>query len=194
MNYLIIFAHPNGKSFSHQILKTLTEEISSSGNSYEYRNLYDLNFEPVLSSSDLAQYKKGEYPDDVRTEQQWVSWADVLVFIYPLWWGGMPAIMKGYIDRVYATGFAYEFNDNNPVGLLQGKKALLLSTQGYSRDYYDSIGMTDAMLKIETSGIFGFCGIELLEHLFFGNAPAKDTQNESEFLKGIRNMFAVSLN
>lgn len=188
MNYLIIYGNPGGDSFVNKVLETAIEKVLTSGNSCEYRNLYELGFNPVLSSADLAGFKQGEYPEDVRKEQEWIRWAEVILFIYPLWWGGMPAIMKGYIDRTFSSGFAYQFNKNNPVGLLKDKKAILISTQGYPKDYYDSIGMTDAMMTVEREGIFAFCGIEMTAHLFIGNAHSISEKQEHLYLEEVKQL------
>ncbi|MHC1708638.1 MAG: NAD(P)H-dependent oxidoreductase [Bacteroidales bacterium] len=188
MNYLIIFTHPNGKGFSHKILQTVIDTIGTNDNNYQLRNLNEIGFNPVLSNSDLAMFKRNEYPDDIKQEQELIRWADVLIFVYPLWWGGMPAILKGYIDRVFASGFAYEYNSNNPVGLLKGKKAMLFSTQGYSREHYESIGMNEAMMKVERDGIFKFCGIEMTDHLFFGNASSLSKEQELSYLVEVKDL------
>jgi len=185
MNFLLILAHPSDKSFCYEITRTLENELSENGHKYRLRDLYQLDFDPVLRPSDLGSLKAGIIPDGILAEQEHIRWADVLVFVYPIWWTGMPAIMKGYVDRVFSSGFAYAYNDNNPVGLLTDKKALILNTQGYTKEYYDSIGMTEALRKTTDQGIFNFCGIEVVDHLFFGDVPSMPVLVKLSYLEEV---------
>ena len=95
-----------------------------------------------------------------------IKWADLITFIYPIWWASMPAILKGYIDRVFANGFAYKYENNIPIGLLEGKKALIFNTTGSPSDAYSESGMQDAIKQMANDGILKFCGIEPLHHVF----------------------------
>lgn len=84
------------------------------------RDLYAINFQPVISSSEVI----GGIGEDVVREQEFLQWAEVITLIYPIWWTGMPAIMKGYIDRVFSYGFAYKYVNGVQMGLLKERKLL----------------------------------------------------------------------
>ena len=98
MKHLIVYCHPNPESFNHAILTTLSKALREAGHELRVRDLYALGFDPVLTGSELASVQKGEIPDDVRAEQEHVSWAEVITFVFPLWWAGMPAMLKGYLE------------------------------------------------------------------------------------------------
>jgi NAD(P)H dehydrogenase (quinone) len=108
MNVLVIYAHPYKQSFNHAIKETIVESVALGSNLVEVRDLYVLNFNPVLRAEELANsFNSGTVLDDVAVEQEFIRWADMVVFVYPLWWAGMPAILRGYLDRVLSFGFAY---------------------------------------------------------------------------------------
>ena len=120
MNILIIYAHPQSpNSFNHAICETIKNSVEQAGHMVKVRDLYALEFNPVLSAVELSVKNA---PVEVLIEQNFIHWADMLVFVYPLWWGGMPAIMHGYLDRVFSYGFAYTSGANGSVGLLNNKR------------------------------------------------------------------------
>lgn len=175
MNHLLVVAHPNQESFNHAIVQTTLQALKAKGHEAVVRDLYALQFEPVLSLEDFQNLRSGQIPSDIKAEQDYITSADVITFIYPIWWTGLPAILKGYVDRVFSYGFAYAYGkDGNIEKLLSGKKGLLINTYGTPSEIYDSIGMTDALKKTSDTGIFEFCGIEVQEHLLFGGVPRVD--------------------
>ncbi|MDX8364668.1 NAD(P)H-dependent oxidoreductase [Cytobacillus sp. Hm23] len=191
MKHLVIYAHPNPQSFNHAILETVVGRLEDQGNEVVVRDLYALNFEPVLSGNDFAAFQSGNTPNDIQTEQEHVKWADVITLIYPIWWTGLPAILKGYIDRVFAYGFAYAVNEQGGYEkLLAGKKAVVLNTIGHPEDYYEQIGMIGAMKQTTDNGIFDFVGIETLEHKFFGSVPSVDDNTRKQMLVDVEHIIA----
>ena len=130
MNYLIIYAHPNPGSFNHAIMETITEELRHNGKGVKIRDLYQMGFNSVLKSEDFANMQRGSVAQDVKEEQELIRSAEVMIFVYPLWWAGMPAMLKGYIDRVFSEGFAYRISDTGIAGLLTGKKVFRTLAHG----------------------------------------------------------------
>src|SRR6188768_1179271 len=102
MKNLIIYAHPNPASLNHFFKQTILETLKQSTDEVIVRDLNEINFNPVLSLEDMNGQRMGKVAEDVQKEQDFITWADRIVFIYPIWWTGMPAIMKGYIDRVFS--------------------------------------------------------------------------------------------
>jgi NAD(P)H dehydrogenase (quinone) len=102
MKHLIIYAHPNANSLNGQLKNILVEHLEQNSHELVVRDLYQLNFDPVLSLEDMAGQRAGIVADDVKQEQEYITWADCITFIHPIWWTGLPAIMKGYIDRVFS--------------------------------------------------------------------------------------------
>ncbi|MEZ0129902.1 NAD(P)H-dependent oxidoreductase, partial [Flavobacterium sp. LBUM151] len=128
MKHLIIYSHPNQGSLNHHLLQTAIESLKTKNQEIVIRDLYELNFNPVLSLEDMNGQRIGNVTEEVKQEQQFISWADHITFIYPIWWTGMPAIMKGYIDRVFSYGFAYRYEQGVQKGLLTGKLTTIINT------------------------------------------------------------------
>jgi NAD(P)H dehydrogenase (quinone) len=175
MNHLIVFAHPHQESFNHAILQSAIHALESKGNTVVVRDLYALGFNPVLSQEDFQAFEKGHMPDDIAQEQRYISESDTITLIYPVWWTGMPAILKGYIDRVFAHGFAYRFNEEGTIDALLGdKKGFMITTFGTPSSTYEGSGMIGSLKQTSDEGIFGFCGIQQCGHLFFGTVHCVD--------------------
>lgn len=185
MKHLVVFAHPYSKSFGKAIEETIEKEALRKGAEIRVRDLYEIGFDPVLKRSDLLNLQSGNYAADILAEQEHVKWADVITFVYPVWWAGLPAILKGYVDRVFANGFAFAYGENGPVGLLKGKKAVLFSTTGFSSDIYEHIGMHKSMQQTSDEAIFNFCGLEVIKHVFFGAVPTSTDKERKEYLNEV---------
>ncbi|MGL4412181.1 MAG: NAD(P)H-dependent oxidoreductase [Bacteroidales bacterium] len=186
MKHLVIFSHPNPKSFSHAILKEFSGVLLGQGNEVKVRDLYEIGFNPVLSAKDFEAIFAGKVQSDVKEEQDLVSWADVITFIYPIWWTGLPAIVKGYIDRVFSYGFAYESTKNGIVGKLSSKRVVILTPMGTPRQVYQERGMLVAMEQTMDVGIFKFCGIQNITHHFFGGVTSCSNEEREKMLMDIR--------
>lgn len=167
MRHLIIYVHPDKGSLNHHLMQTVVEALQSNHHEIEIRDLYQLGLNPVLSLHDLKKQRMGIVEDDVKQEQEYITWADHIIFIYPIWWTGMPAMMKGYIDRVFSYGFAYRYDEGIQKGLLTGKQATIINTQGKSKTEYQNLGMDKALLLTSDTGVFTYCGLEIYQHLFF---------------------------
>lgn len=176
MKHLIIYAHPNKASLNHHFKQTVAQILTQHNHDIIVRDLYQLNFNPILSLNDMAGQRKGEVSDDVKQEQNFISWADMVTFIYPIWWTGMPAIMKGYIDRVFSYGFAYRYDQGIQKGLLSGKEIFIINTQGKSNMEYKEIGMNQALSLTSDKGIFSYCGFVIKQHFFFDKADNADKE------------------
>ena len=107
MRHLVIAAHPGAKSFNHAVVETYAAALVERKHRVECRDLYAANFNPVMSARDLAAIGRGKTAKDIRQEQAAIRRADVVTLISPLWWSGFPAMLKGYLDRVFCAGFAY---------------------------------------------------------------------------------------
>jgi NAD(P)H dehydrogenase (quinone) len=106
-------------------------------------------------------------PSAVRREQEHLAEAGAVAFFYPLWWAFMPAMMKGYIDRVLASGFAYDIKNDEMIPRLSGKKALIFTSSGADMADLQRSKQWPSMRLLEEDNILSLCGIELLEHVHF---------------------------
>ncbi len=186
MKHLIVYANHSESSFNGKIKDELCAALRSQGHETRIRNLYEQDFYPVLKSNDLAGAHQGQVPEEIKTEQDYVRWADVITFVYPIWWTGMPAIMKGYIDRVFLYGFAYQMTEKGIEGMLKDKKVSIINTTGQPRDVYEQNGMYDAMKKTSDEGIFEFCGMEVIDHIFFPAVLSVDDDTRNQYLEKVK--------
>lgn len=189
MKHLIILAHPNSGSLNGQF-KTIIENILLvNEHEVKVRDLNQMVFDPVLSLEDMQGQRKGLVKDDVQQEQEHIIWAECITFIYPIWWTGMPAIMKGYIDRVFSYGFAYRYDQGIQKGLLVGKKAIIVNTQGKSQVEYEAMGMDKALSLTSDKGIFEYCGFEITKHFFFDRADRANSEQISQWESALKIIF-----
>ncbi|ACT03694.1 NAD(P)H-dependent oxidoreductase [Paenibacillus sp. JDR-2] len=191
MNHLIVYAHPHEESFNHAILDTAVNALKEGGHEVTVRDLNKLGFNPVLSPVDTAALREGNPPADIKTEQAFLEAADFITFIYPIWWTGLPAIIKGYVDRTFSYGFAYQYNSEGGIDkLFTGKKGILINTYGTPGEIYESIGMNNSLKQTSGSGIFEFTGIEVVEQFLFGGVSSVTDEARKEMLAQVDKKFS----
>ena len=186
MKYLIIYAHPNPKSFNHAILETISGELKKKNKEFKVRDLYKIDFNPALSLRDLTAIGSGAVPEDIKKEQNYINKADILIFIFPIWWSAMPAMLKGYIDRVFSLKFAYDITEEQVIGLHKGKKVFLASTTGATKEQYEEMGAFRMMNMAMDMAIFQFSGMEVIGHQYFSAVPYVSQQERKKMLKELK--------
>ena len=184
MTHLIIYAHPNPESFNQAVLQKVVE--ASAGHDVIIRDLNGENFPPVLRWQECINTFNKEYAKDVQVEQKFWQEANLITFVYPLWWMGFPAILKGYLDRVLTHGFAYQ-TGKETIGLLKGKKMQQFVTMGNTNEKYEQKGFLQSLDHTLGNGLFNFCGIENVQMHFLGGTgmPTIDYQAVLENIKHI---------
>lgn len=185
MNQLIIIAHPKKDSFSQGIKNRIKEGFINQGDKVKIRDLYEIKFNPVLTDSELKYTKEGKVCPEILVEQSYIHWADYITIIYPLWWNAFPAILKGYIDRVFTNGFAFKMNGNGPKGLLRGKKVRLITTAGMAKEALQGSNVYEGLKITQDHGVFEFCGMEVLGHMYVTSVTSlskEEKQKEMEKL------------
>lgn len=119
---LIVFAHPERKSLNGQLLDEVINQLKIQGDEFKTSDLYDMGWKSEVDINDFPDYPKNkifqpsyasknyhQFTPDVIEEQNKLIWADTVLFVFPLWWYNPPAILKGWFDRVFSSGFAYEY-------------------------------------------------------------------------------------
>jgi len=129
----------------------------------------------VASVEDITGNSTGRVPADIKVEQDHLLWADVIALFHPIWWIDRPAILKGYIDRVFAIGFAYGHGPNGPVGGLKGKRSVIFTSAGSTQEHFDDSGKMRAILVAQDKGTMEFCNIEMIEHVHFSPLGRRST-------------------
>lgn len=186
MKALIVYAHPNKESFTKSLVNVLLEALIENDHSVEIRDLYSLNFNPVLSESDLELLDKGIAPKDIKIEQDYITWCDTIFFVFPTWWESMPAIMRGYVDRVFSYGFAYGSGESGSTGLLKGKKGVIVQGAGASKECFEESGLRKSIEIIHNTGIFDFCGIEPSGHFIFNSVTFVSDEERKQMLNEVK--------
>lgn len=187
MRILVVYAHPNPESFNGAILKTVVGEIDKRGHECEIHDLYRQRFQPVLTGDDFDEFNRARIPPDIAHERQAVKAADVVFFIHPVWWFGMPAILKGWVERVFTYGFAYSHDSKGVKPLLAGKKAIVVNTTGAPEkgEYLDD-GFGEAYFKVTDKAIYNFVGMDVAIHRMFYQIPSKTREERHEMLETLR--------
>lgn len=188
MKYLIVYAHPNPKSFNHAIKERVESKLKREKKKYKVRDLYAMAWNPVLGGADLEVLLGGKTPDDINAEQNYIKESEILIFIHPIWWFGMPAVLKGYIDRVFSHGFAYDIGPNGVEGMLPGKKVVILNTTGGTQENYQKYKFKDAVTKVFKDGTYELCAMKVALHKFFYAVATISQEDREKMLAGIDDM------
>ena len=176
------------ESFLSYGTERLIRSLKEKDQQVEIRNLYELDFNPILTSADFEAVKSGNTPEDILTEQEHIRKSDFIWFIFPVWWTSMPAILKGYIDRVFLSGFAYEMHKDYPKGLLTDKRVIILNSMGMSHEDYKKDGTFKALELTMDRGIFEFSGMEVLAHKYFSSIMSVSKEKREKYLLEIENL------
>ena len=190
MHVLSVLCHPSTESFSHAVQAHFGRGVEAAGFTHEAADLYREGFDPVMSERDMQQFQGVEMPVDVRTEQARVERADALCLIFPMWWYGMPAMMKGWLDRVWSAGWAYDWEHDPEGSLLAPRPLSLLVPTGASQALITKYGCEERLDHVWRYGVYGYCGVEpirihlLLDSAFPGDAQAQHL--ETAFQAGLQ--------
>ncbi|KAF4464141.1 NAD(P)H dehydrogenase (quinone) [Fusarium albosuccineum] len=189
MKVFIVFAHPEPQSLNGSLLRTTVEELEAQGHEVKVSDLYAMQWKAQVDRADFPHfpaesrmrvayaskdgYETKTLTDDVKAEQEKIVWADTIIFQFPIWWNTMPAILKGWFERVYALGFAYgigehsdkHWGDRYGEGIGLGKRSMLSLTIGGWPQHYSARGIggpIDDVLYPITHGLLYYIGMEVL--------------------------------
>ncbi|WP_067937069.1 NAD(P)H-dependent oxidoreductase [Alicyclobacillus kakegawensis] len=181
MNVLVIYAHPNPNSFNAAIREQIERGLREGGHSFTVVDLYKDNFNPVLVIHD--QMRRSNMKDDPETAhyRELIRQADHLIFIYPVWWYGTPAILKGFFDRVLASGFAFTYDGLVPKGLLRGKSAWVFYTIDSPR-WYARLVRRNAEWVAVGEATLRFCGLRPVKRFVFSGVKRSTERRRHKWL------------
>ena len=203
MNVLLVYAHPTATSLNGSLKDFTIERLQQAGHTVQVSDLYAMQWKPQVDAADHVgrdaslpfhasldsrqAYANGTQSADIAAEQDKLRWADAVILQFPLWWFSMPAILKGWVDRVYAYGFAYgvgehsdrHWGDRYGEGAMTGKRAMLVVTTGGWASHYGPRGINgpiDAVLFPIQHGILFYPGFNVLPpHLIYRSSRVDDT-------------------
>lgn len=185
MKVLVIIGHQRQGSFCHAIAHTAVEGLQAAGHEVVFHDLYQEKFDPILPHEEIP--KEAELDPVVRRHVEEVVAADGYVVVHPNWWGQPPAMLKGWLDRVLRQGSAYEFGPHGVIGLLTGKRALVLTTSNTPREAeLDLFG--DPLENLWKACVFNFCGVEDFQRRNFESIILSTLEQRRAWLDEVRQL------
>ena len=219
-NVFIVYAHPEPTSLTHELVDLSIQTLQKQGHKVTLSDLYSMNWKAVADEDDFPNrvnpnrlsfieeskhaYSTNQQTTDVTSEQQKLLSADAVIFHFPFWWFSMPAILKGWVDRVFAYGLAYGYKDEGNRlrygdGGFKGKRAMLSVTVGGPEKDYSPRGINgplDQLLFPITHGTLFFTGMDVLPtHAVYGTvniSPADVELAKSEWRSRLELLFEES--
>lgn len=183
MKILIIYAHPKTEGYGPTILDETKKILKRKNMNYEVIDLYGIKYDPVLNEKEHSPFNKNNLSKETLHFQNMIKEADLQIYIYPIWWASMPAILKGFFDRVFTSHFAFQYKDGRHLKLLKGKKAIVMTTCGAPWFFYKYLAR--APIWIIKNGILGFCGIKTKVNLL-GNCIDYNKKKEEKIKRFVR--------
>lgn len=201
MKVFIVFAHPEPQSLNGSLLQVTVKELEAQGHEVKISDLYAMKWKPQVDRADFPHVEvdarlkvawasaeataANTLTEDVKGEQEKLLWADLVILQFPLWWYAMPAILKGWVERVLSLGFGYGIGEHNEKhwgdrygeGKLSGKRAMLSVTAGGWREHFSARGVNgpiEDLLFPVTHGVLYYTGLEVLPSFIVYRADRLD--------------------
>lgn len=181
MKVLIIYAHPNPHSFNNAILETVKRGLADGQHSFDVIDLYAENFNPVLVFNDNKKRSDLSHDSETENYRNLIQKAQHLIFIYPIWWYGPPAIVKGFLDRVFVAGFAYSNKKKLRRGMLGDKTAWIVYTID-SPSWFVKIFRRNMEWKVMKKAVLEYCGIRCIKRLMFAGVGKSSLNKRQQWL------------
>lgn len=182
----IINGHPNKESFNFGVAEAYKKGAIAAGAEVKEITIAELNFNPNL---EFGYQKRMELEPDLLKAWEIIQWADHLVWVHPIWWGGFPALMKGFIDRLFLPGFAYKYRDNSLWWdkLLKGKTAHIITTIDQPGWYYRLMYGRPSVNQLKKSTL-EFCGIKPVKVTYLGIIRTSTEAQRETLLKKVKSL------
>lgn len=181
---LVLLGHPHNDSFCGAIAHAYMESAKAAGHDVRLIAVGDLSFDPVLR---MGYASSQPLEPDLAAGQAAISWAQHLVFVYPIWWGAMPALLKGFIDRVFLPGFAFKYRSGSPLWdrLLAGRSAHLFVTMDSPPWYFRWVYRMPGHQQMKRT-ILEFSGIKPVAITSFGPVRGSSVRQREKWLERVK--------
>lgn len=187
MNTLVIYVHPWDGSFSHHVLGEVKALLRDAHKNVDIIDLNKDQFNPTMTADDLRLFVKGDYFDPIAKDYvARLKRADEIIFIFPIWWYGEPAILKGFYDKVLLKGHTYEQNGYDIKPVLNINKATILTTGTIDENYFELLG--DPIKNRLITGTLGMVGINNVDWIHCPSVHL--AENRERYLEKIRKHFS----
>lgn len=210
MNVLIVHAHNEPRSFNSALKDCAVEQLRAAGHAVQVSDLHAMNWNPVASAADFGSranpdylvyaleqrhnFEAGTLAPDIAAEIAKVQWCDLLILNFPLYWFSMPAILKGWLDRVMISGVFYGGRRIYDRGGMRGKRALVTLTLGGREHMFGAEGIhgeIHTLLRPLLQGSLGYCGFEVLPPFIGYHVPYVDDAARARILADYRQHLAA---
>lgn len=183
---LIINGHPNKNAFNYGIASAYKKGAVNSGAEVKEIIIADLDFNPNLK---FGYQQRTELEPDLIEAWEKIKWAEHLVWVHPVWWGGLPAISKGFIDRLFLPGFAYQYRENSVWWdrLLKGKTAHIITTIDQPGWYYWLFYGRPSVNQLKKSTL-EFCGVKPVKVTYFGIVKTATNELRKKWLDKVEDL------
>ncbi|MCR5875521.1 NAD(P)H-dependent oxidoreductase [Phenylobacterium sp. J426] len=168
MKAAVIRAHPAPDSLNAALAKACAEALTAQGHQVIVRDLYAMGFDPCLRAEEIPGPGEPRFGPDVLAERERLADVDLFVLVYPVWFNGPPAILKGYVDRVFGMGFGFTpaFGGNEP--RLTGRRLLSFTTSGSPDHWMRDTHVLHDLERLFDHHLAGTCGLSVVDHVHFG--------------------------
>jgi NAD(P)H dehydrogenase (quinone) len=198
MKVFVVYWHPEPHSFNAAMFRTACEMLAGAGHEVKTSDLHDMHFDPVSSRNNFTSVKDPDYlklqleemhatgikgfSSEIEAEMEKLEWCELMICQFPLWWFGLPAVLKGWVDRVFAMGRIYGGERIYETGVFRGKRALLSLTTGGPEEAYRKgafNGDITAILRPIHRGMLQFVGFDILApQIVYGPIRLTDEQRK----------------
>lgn len=180
-NILIINGHPNKDSFNFALADAYLRGVQTTDAKVSVVTIADLDFDPNLR---FGYQKRMELEPDLQKAWELIQQADHLVWVHPVWWGGLPAITKGFLDRLFLPGMAFRYRKDSVWWdkLLKGKTARILTTLDQPGFYYWLVYGKPSVNQLKKA-VLEFCGVKPVKVSYFGIIKTSNAEQRKKWLE-----------
>lgn len=184
MNILVVLGHPDAGSFNHAIARAVCRALRTKGHQVVFHDLCAEGFEPALRGQEIPE--DGVVPRCIQQHCEELGAAEGIVIIHPNWWGQPPAVLKGWIDRVFRPGIAYRFREGDsgegvPVGLLRARAVVVINSSNTPEAREQAV-FGDPLELIWKRCIFDLCGVRQVYRRTFGVVVTSTPEQRAQWL------------
>jgi NAD(P)H dehydrogenase (quinone) len=168
MKHAVVVAHPKPHSLTVAAAEAYAEAARGLGHEVLVRDLYQMGFDPCLKAAEMPAATGAEFAADVVAERQLLADVDVFCLVYPLWFNAPPAILKGYLDRVFSLGFGFGPAIGGTEPLLDGRRLISFTFSGAPEQWVRETGAFQALTTLLDRHLAGVCGLRIVDHVHAG--------------------------
>jgi NAD(P)H dehydrogenase (quinone) len=184
---LVVLCHPNPKSYTRAVCDAVLAGLADAGASVRLVDLHAEGFDPVLVVDEEHRRRDLDRVPYTAPHREALAWCDAIVFVFPMWWGGFPAMLKGFIDRVFVSGVAYTFRGRPkdavlPTGLLRDKEAHFF----YTLDAPALVALLDPGWLSSYLAIFRYCGFRVIRRSYLARLKLTSQAERERWLEHVR--------